>query len=379
MPLASVDQHGSQYCFEDTGPAQSSDYTTLVLVHGACFQAVIFERLFVHAAAHNMRLVAVNMRDYRGSTPYSASELADLSSADVARQTAAIRARGLELLTFILWLIRTEGIPPLSPASSGNSKGGGGIALLGWSWGNKITLSCVAQASHLSPDDVETLGRYMRTLILFDPSPRAFGAPASSLEESYNPLNDASLSPEAKQRVFPDWVSGYYSHSLDGFPSLHRDELLAGFARDPIANPPPHQSATLHRMSSDEFARIINADVVARSHLFYELVDGKVYADNTRVALRSTSIWPNVRVVLVWCDMSVSETVLPAWGLLRQVQEDWPTNGRAIHSVRLKGANHFPHWERPKRTMQLFDDLIRSQRIPEDVEMQGTEPVYSKL
>jgi len=373
MPLVTVDQHGSQYYYEDTGaPHQSSDYTTLILIHGACFQGAVFEPLFAHAAAQNMRLVAVNMRGYYGSTPYSASELADLGSTDVERRAMAVRARGLEILTFLLWFIREENIPPLSPATQAGGLGGGGISMLGWSWGNKMTLSCVAHAGELASNDVEFLERYMWALVLYDPAPRAFGAPMSSLQDSYNPLNDSSLSPEKLRHVFPSWVSGYYTHSkamLDALPSLSRDKLVAGFSQDPIVDDPIQYIPTLLRMSDEKLARVANEDAVTHSHILYEHMDGKAYSDNVRKALCDTSVWPGLRVVLAWCDMSVSETILSSWGLLRQVQENWPASGRRIHTIRLEGANHFPHWDQPERTMQLLADIIRSKELPGNVDM----------
>ncbi|KAH9924415.1 uncharacterized protein B0H18DRAFT_1211859 [Fomitopsis serialis] len=306
MPRVTVDQHGSQYYYEDTGaPHQSSDYTTLILVHGAGFQGAVFEPLFAHAAARNMRLVAVNMRDYYGSTPYSASELADLGSTDVERQAKAIRARGLEILTFLLWFIRKESIPPLLPATEAED-----WAMEGYHY----------WADELAPNDVEFLAGYMRALVLYDPAPRAFGAPMSSLQDSYNPLNDSSLSPEQMKRVFPSWVSGYYTHSkamLDALPSLSRDALVAGFSQDPVVDSPIQHTPTILRMSDGELARVVNEDAVAHSHILYEHVDGKVYSDNVRKALCHTSIWPGLRVVLVWFN-TIGQPVDDA-----SVQFDW--------------------------------------------------------
>ncbi|KZT68313.1 hypothetical protein DAEQUDRAFT_728131 [Daedalea quercina L-15889] len=376
MPLAFVDQHGSQLYYEDTGvPLQSSDYTTLVLIHGACFQGAVFKPLFAQAATQNMRLVAVNMRDYYGSTLYSPSELAELGSTDVDTQTKALRARGLEILTFLLWFIREENIPPLMLTTANGEFGGGGVSLLGWSWGNESTLSSIAHAGELAQDDTETLAKYMRALIIYDPSPRVFGAPASALDESYNPLNDRSLSAEELKRAFPSWVSSYYSHStdmLDAFPSIGRDELIAGFSQEPIQKP-HYLMPTLLRMSNDELSRVVNEGAVMRSHFLYEAVDGKVYTDNARNALRDTTVWPDLRVVLVWCDMSVSEALLSTWGLLKQVEGDWPAHGRRVHALRLRGANHFPHWDRPARTMQLLAEMIKSTRVPTNVEVQVRE------
>ncbi|KAH9830743.1 Alpha/Beta hydrolase protein [Rhodofomes roseus] len=372
MPLAIVDKFGSQCYYEDTSaPPGSSDYTTLVLIHGAGFPGTIFERLLTRAAKHNMRLVAVNMRDYSRSTPYSQSELDDLRSTNSERQAAAVRARGLEIVTFLLWYIRKENIPPLSSGAQEGSIRRGGISLSGWSWGCKMALSCVARAQELQPDDREFLAGYMRALVLFDPSPRVFGAPMAPIEEHYNPFYDASMTPEAKKDYFPGWVSGYYSHSaavLDDLPSHSYAELCAGLTGEPMAYP-SHQTPTLHRMSPEELARVVNEDVIARSHIFYELLDSTVYTDSMHLALHDASVWPQLRVLLLWCDMSVSGTVVPSWGFLKAYQEDWPANGRRVDAVRIKGANHFPHWDYPDRTMQLLAEIIWSADRDPEVKM----------
>ncbi|KAH9924426.1 Alpha/Beta hydrolase protein [Fomitopsis serialis] len=381
MPLATVDEFGSQCYYVDTGAPPNSNYTTLVLIHGAGFQGAIFERLFVHAAKHNMRLVAVNMRDYAGSTPYSPSDLADLGG-DVERQAAALHARGLEILAFLLWYIRKEGIPLLSAKTRGGWIGGGGISLLAWSWGCKMALSCIACAQQLSHDDRELLAGYMRALILLDPSARAFGAPMIPFEDCYNPFEDASLTPDARQKSFPEWASGYYAHSpaiLDALPSRAYAEACAGLSTNRIADPPPHQTPTLLRMSSDELGKVANEDVMAHSHMFYVFMDDKVYKDTMRRALHDTSVWPGLRVALLWCDMSVSATVMSSWGLLKEYQDEWPAGGRRIDAVRMKGANHFPHWDYPERTMQLLADIIWAEDIPSVIRMRDTEEVHPRL
>ena len=105
------------------------------------------------------------MRDYRGSTPYSSDDLADLWSTDPERQARTLRARGLEIATFLAWLIRKEDIPPLIQGKQGCFIGGG-ISVLGWSWGCKMALSCFASAHALNSVDRDFLGSYLRALVL---------------------------------------------------------------------------------------------------------------------------------------------------------------------------------------------------------------------
>lgn len=126
--------------------------------------------MFKYAAEHDMRLVAVTLRDYPGSTPFTPEEHAALRSPDKEIQAAMIRDRGHELASFLAWFVRKESIPPMTISSSGNGieeTVAGGLALLGWSWGNCMTMSLVAHADSLPAETKELLEPYMRTLVAY--------------------------------------------------------------------------------------------------------------------------------------------------------------------------------------------------------------------
>lgn len=107
----------------------------------------------------------MNNRDYYGSTPFSTGDLEALKSADLDSQRAVVHARGLEIAAFLFWLIQKESIPrrPLD----GQGERSGGIVLLGWSWGNTMTMSFLAQASRLPEEDRSLLNGYMRSFIMY--------------------------------------------------------------------------------------------------------------------------------------------------------------------------------------------------------------------
>ena len=86
----------------------------------------------LHAFAHqfNMRTIIWNRRDYPGSTPYTDSELEDLSQ---GRKIFIDRA-GSQLGEFLFQLVDKEQIPR---ATDGGISGG--IAIMGWSVGEKVT------------------------------------------------------------------------------------------------------------------------------------------------------------------------------------------------------------------------------------------------
>ncbi|TFY59860.1 hypothetical protein EVJ58_g5515 [Rhodofomes roseus] len=380
MPLAPVDDKGTQFYYEDTGaPSGCATYTTLVLIHGGVFHSAIYRPMIPYAAARNVRLVLVNVRDYPGSTPYSASELAALRSGNREEQKAMLDERGKEVAKFLLWFIGKEKIPQTANGQTGNSSRTGGLALLAWSWGNTITMAFLAQAAKLPQRDQEILGSYLRTLFLFDSSGHALGLPTDLAEFIMHPFRDAQIPVEQQGRTFERWVSEYYAHALPKDAALHSltyDELKASLVQQPIDNPPPEHVATVDHLSSEQYADVVDPTVTARSHLLYIMVvDRSVYRDVMHDALWDSSVWPGLRVPLIWCDMSVSETVFAAWHFSQQVKENWPRGARKIDIVRFEGANHFvsvhailpgiardlskcialqPHGDEPQRMLELL-------------------------
>jgi len=80
----------------------------------------IYRPMIPYAAARNVRLILVNVRDYPGSTPYSPSELAALNSSNLKEQWAMLNERGQEAAAFLLWFIQKERIPQIA-GSQGDS------------------------------------------------------------------------------------------------------------------------------------------------------------------------------------------------------------------------------------------------------------------
>ena len=83
-------------------------------------------------AAHNIRLVILNRRDYAGSTKYSEENLKDL----VAGDKSFMERLALEVKHFLLWFIDTYRIPKITA-----DRKSGGFAIMGWSMGNATAFS----------------------------------------------------------------------------------------------------------------------------------------------------------------------------------------------------------------------------------------------
>ncbi|CCM00689.1 uncharacterized protein FIBRA_02728 [Fibroporia radiculosa] len=340
MPFAPVGSDGVQFFYEDSGaPAASDSYVTLVLIHGGVFHSPIYRPMFKHAADHNLRFVALNLRDYPRTTPLSAAELDALRTGGKETQRAEIRARGLEIASFIAWYIEHEGIPSIT-FSSGGDPVSGGVAVLGWSIGNCTTISMLANADTLPLDVQGLLGRYMRTLIIYDPPYFALGGP--DMLRFRPQMIDRTKSTKDLGHTFSLFVSGYYAHSpsfLSSIADADEAQLDAGMVGHPILDPPPHHVPTLNRMTDAQLAECADYSVYEKSQVLMIRVDRTIYDDNTRRALFDKTIWPHLRVEYVWLDMS-------------------PGEGRAVNVRRIEGANHFPHWDQPEATAKFFGALF---------------------
>lgn len=114
------------------------------------------------------------------------------------------------------------------------------------------------------------------------------------------------------------------------------------FSDNPIRDPQPEHVATAERISADQRAEIVDEFVTTRSHIFYLAVDRAVYGQVMHDALWHSSVWPDLRVSVLWCDMAVPDTIMTnAWYVARQLRENWPEGARKVDIVRFRGANHF--------------------------------------
>ena len=200
------------------------------------------------------------------------------------------------------------------------------------------------------------------------------------MEGLYSPTRDPNVRPEDKGKAFGRWVSGYYTHStavLAAFPSITLDELRRGAQQLPDENTSPEHIASVLRMSAEELAEITDPAVLVSSHTAFGNIDPGVYKRNLDDALLDASVWPRIRVSLVWCDMSPAETLFSTWYLADRLAHQWPQGARKVNLVRFEEANHFvscllfglpmtnrpespqqPHWDEPERTMDLLAGLV---------------------
>lgn len=189
-----------------------------------------------------------------------------------------------------------------------------------------------------------------------DPSYHVLGFPPCP--GLFSPIEDPSIPPSEGLAMFPEWVSGFYSHALSpSFPASSIENSKSALKVNSLADPPPTVCTLSHQ---DIDATVCAGPAVPAGS------DGILFEAGQRLGLfeemrkrafsmgvGSTGIdarqkvkkwWKNVEIRVIWCDRSPYS--MP-WGIraLYNYLEDAKTTGRArdgeVNIVRMKGANHF--------------------------------------
>lgn len=114
------------------------------------------------APSAGVRLVALNRREYRHSTPYPRSEIEALANASEEELAKWYRLRGLEFATFMYKFVAENGCP--APNGATGAKGGG-IGLMGWSLGGGFACMPIAYLDTYPPTIRDFFKRYFRAVI----------------------------------------------------------------------------------------------------------------------------------------------------------------------------------------------------------------------
>jgi len=367
MPVGPADEEGTMLYYEDSGaPEGSQTYVTLVLVHGALFHGGIFHRIFPLAAARNLRIVTVNKRDYVGSSPYTHEEL-DALRGSIEKQKAVMEALGLQLAHFIAWFIDKEKVPRICDSGGETRASTGGFALAGWSAGNTVTFSLMANADKLPQRIRELFESYFRVFIAYDMPMRAAGEAFDY--RIYSPWRDPALSYEDRLNIFGPWVSTYVAPIAD----LTGDVTMIA-ARKPLVEKESNRPvSTVARMSPEELASTTDMNAFKRSQMLVLGVDPSILRGHIHRAIidcrfdigagEKKAIWPHLQVKTIWCDMTIGDVILWHWKLLenwkaaRQLGND---GTRPLESIKFGNANHFPHWDDAERFADFLAETLGS-------------------
>ncbi|KAI0630814.1 Alpha/Beta hydrolase protein [Trametes polyzona] len=360
---------GGLYVYKDSGPPSGvrDDYTTLLIVHGYVWHGGTFSRLFPFAAAHGVRIIALNRREYPGSTPYTAEERAMLPSVPKQPLTnereihsakqmleTFMRDRALDLYRTIEDLIVQLRLPTIKTDS-----GTGGVVLVGWSLGATFMMALLRHITEF-PVGTVNLRDYVRRVVLSDPPSCLLGHPYPE-QDPYNPLFDTSLSYEERGKVFTNWITSYFAHG---------DTLETFERRNALQDPP----STIARMSKEDFEATVHVPPgvpggsdwtllhgCAALGVYATLREGALYlrepsATGTEHTAAVGDEWRDVEVRYVWGDRSVWE-VPYAVQLLRREMDEAKRAGKPMRNFtlrRIAGANHFAQWDYPEQTLVAF-------------------------
>ncbi|PIL33254.1 hypothetical protein GSI_04704 [Ganoderma sinense ZZ0214-1] len=177
---------------------------------------------------------------------------------------------------------------------------------------------------------------------------------------TYYPPHDESIPFAERTEALHQWLTRYYQH---GEPTA--EETLA--VRDGLKEP----SSTLDRISKDDLAESVYdgpGDLLSGSdtltvkmcfahRLYAPLKDSALYLPPAQGdSENGADSWRNVEVRLMWCDQSIWPMV---WGppLLHKELKEARAAGRSTRNVsfvRLRGANHYAHWDFPEKTLRAF-------------------------
>ncbi|KAI0370680.1 hypothetical protein BV20DRAFT_943422 [Pilatotrama ljubarskyi] len=350
------------HILHDSGvPNGSTDYTTLVMLHGYAWHSGIFSKLLPLATQYNARIILVNRRDYPGARPYSEEERALLpvlspegSAYGEAEMTEAkeklkqfMKGRAREVYNLLVELVANEDLPAAQPKENK-----GGIVVAGWSFGTAWMTALLAHVGSFGVNDVE-LSAYVRRVVFLDPAYHTLGYPHPATS-GYNPLLDPELLPEERGRRFSEWVSGYYNHG-DTFETLEQ--------KTPLEDPP----STLSTLTPEDVEATLflppgapeGSDAVVfesglQLGLFTTLKDGALYLPRSQSDRGEGNAWPGVEVRYVHCEKSTWSIPWGTWALRQEVEEakEGGLPVRNMRTVHVQGANHFVPWDHPELALR---------------------------
>ncbi|KAF9801423.1 hypothetical protein IEO21_10112 [Rhodonia placenta] len=334
MPSIIVDDKGTVLNYIDSGvphnPVSSTSYVTIFIVHGSVYTAPVFQKVMALAANYGLRIVGINRRDYPGSTPFSHSELAVLSGGSDDERADFVRARGLEIATFVDRFIENQGVPPIS--EDGKS---GGIALLGWSLGSAFVLSTISCCDTWPTELQSRLKTHLRALIL--------------QSKAWSPQIDTTIQESDRDPLFTQWITSYFHH---GDLSKRDPNLLT------YVVPATFRAPSVFTMSDEQIAEIVYQPPASTSDMLFMIR----FSEQLLASHRKACFYENLRQLVprmkIWAltGDSTASFSLPAFWALQE--EDEAVGGGRINFKIVKGVNHFMHWDEPELTIQTYLEAL---------------------
>ncbi|KAL5521136.1 hypothetical protein ACEPAG_9058 [Sanghuangporus baumii] len=390
MHSAPVDDTGTTLAFIDSGPPSGNTYTTVVLVHGHSYNSRTFIRLFPLAPSYNLRIIAINRRDYTDSTQLSDSDLALLFSSNTENHKQFLRSRGLEIARFLAWVIDELKIPLQESQRDGARDGG--LTLLGWSLGSITTLAFLRHLPSFPKELVDKLAPYLKTFIIYDSSYATLGYPHPPW--MYHPFHDISILASERKAAFHAWISAYFSHPY----YTSQDPSLVSRTYEQLALRPETALPTTgtNTTGTDTFKlpsyASIEPEVFAaaletfperserafvhsvRSETLFDQLAGGVFLRPSDTSVpeisapssgkgqseqTSNSIpLPDLQVQYVFGTNSPWTSQWCSWQLEAERELHSKTPQRALDLIRVEGGNHFLHWDDPEKFLAILSGKL---------------------
>ncbi|KAJ3575316.1 hypothetical protein NP233_g1187 [Leucocoprinus birnbaumii] len=338
-----VDNNGTKLAYTDTGAPSSGPYTTIFAVHGMAFNSGIFEPVQALSKAANVRFVAVTRRNYRGSSPFTEEELRVVNRGSEEEKTAFVVNRGLEFLNFIDKFLMQNQIP-VQAAQNGAP---GGIVVLGWSLGNTVALSAIANLKSATPEVQTRLGPLIHTLIIHEPARNILGHAPDHRNWAPWHLVDQTIPEDAEMGFFTWWISAYFEHRDV------EDRSGSGlYFHVPSFKRPP----TVYNLASAGRLDIIE-ESAAKIDIPYQIFFFPQYQASYNVLFtkEGRALLPNMKAFFIGCELSPAFGPSTVW----MVQDhDREHGGGFVTSKLVKGINHFSMWDDPEITLKAYQDCI---------------------
>ncbi|KAG7091582.1 hypothetical protein E1B28_010604 [Marasmius oreades] len=344
-----------QLYYTDSGaPPNFPEYTTLLVLHGYGFGGAGFEAMQSHCHDYNLRVVVVNRRDYRGSTPFTDSELEEVRQGN----PIFLERLAVHLVMFLKQFIEKENIPVIT-----DNRKGGGLAIMGWSLG---ALTAIAPFSNPDLYDEETrviLERYVKGLILYDPAYAALGCSIppkvdpSKLYTLWTDPDAAQMSPEEAIQKGLHWGSSYYQYTVtsEGVPTLESFEKTASLCRTENSLADSWTQNDAMRMLDPEGSHPLRADTGLLAPQWQAITKDAAHRALLNESLAQKFL-PQLSVLFLYAPHSPWMAVLAHMETYRIYQEHVKRKEaiRLINFVKLTGANHFMHVANPKLLLEVI-------------------------
>jgi len=335
-----VSSSSVELAYSDSGVPPNGSYITIFALHGMCFSAPIFQKAQEAALGKGVRFVAINRRNYPGSTPFTSQELEVVNTGTPGQRAAWLTDRGHEIGTFIAKFIKENN---LSPISSGGKSGGS--ILLGWSVGAGEANATIANADTLPEAERSILSAHLRSFILYEGAPIMYGLPMP--EKNWAPFLVESIPPEDRLPAFGQWVTGYFDHK--SVESRDLNDLTYVLVST-------NRSGTIYNMSQAQIDETIFNGAEAAIEGPYMFTFQTQLQDVFKKALFDPSVrklLPHLKVAAIAGTRTASFGIAGFWAVEKEAKSsDLPITFKMVD-----GINHFVHWDEPERAIDVLLEL----------------------